>query len=72
MKAILFDGLSLADDAGDEEAADDDVEFVNAKSEAFDRRGISATPSRLTSVAFVNLIFQLFPIEGSRISPNCW
>ena len=65
----MFDGLSL--EGGDEEAADDAVdELVNAIKHELVNLGISATVSRLIKVALVNLIFQLSPIEGSRISPN--
>ncbi len=35
-------------------------------------RGVSETPSFEIKLAWVNLIFQLFPRPGSRISPNCW
>ncbi len=67
---MLFDGLSR--DGGDDEAADEAVdEVVNALSDVAESRGTSVTASRLTRVALVNFIFQLLPIEGSRMRPNC-
>ena len=67
---MLFEGLSL--DGGEDEAADDAVdELVNAINDALESLGISDTASRLTKVALVNLIFQLLPMEGSRMRPNC-
>lgn len=66
---MLFEGLSL--DGGDDEAAEEAVDDVVSAKLAVDSLGISDTASRLMSVALVNLIFQLLPIEGSRMRPNC-
>lgn len=65
---MLFEGLSL--DGGDDEAAEEAVDDV-VSAKVLDSLGISDTASRLMSVALVNLIFQLLPMEGSRMRPNC-